>query len=138
MAARCIVCGDEHCMCGAGYQPRYPIITLERKEVPFMAAHDDEFVYVTIDGHECDKDDPAVQTRYTRAEFKALDKAAMFDGAKARIVRDQQITDGVPVDAPVDAKSAHPTAAAEDHETTGGPLGRTIAHADTVKQGARK
>jgi len=80
---------------------------------------DEEFCYVTVDGHEVSKDDPAVQTRYTRADFKALDKAAMFDGAKARIERDQQITDGVPVDGTlVDAKSAHPTAAVADHETT--------------------
>lgn len=98
-----------------------------------MAAHDDEFVYVTIDGHEVSKNDPDVQTRYTRADYKALDTAAMFDGAKARIERDQQITDGVPVDGTlVDAKSAHPAAEAKDYETA-----HATAHAATVGHGKK-
>lgn len=79
---------------------------------------DEEFVYCTIDGKEVSKDDPDVQTRYTREDYKALDKAAMFDGAKARIERDQQITDGVPVDGTVvEAKSTHSPGAVVDHET---------------------
>lgn len=96
-------------------------------------ARDDEFVYVTIEGHEVSKDDPAVQTRYTRAEFKALDKAAVFDGAKARIVRDQQITDGVPVDAKSAARSEGVGAAAS---TRDGSEADTLVDAKSARPAA--
>lgn len=94
-----------------------------------MAAHDDDWVFVDINGNEVDKADPAVQTRYRRGDFKALDKAVVFGAAavgraaKAADAEEREV---------VDAKSADSSAAAGDDETADTP-----AAAASVKHGKR-